>query len=469
MSGLEQLQARLHQDLVWLELPAKPWLPRQQSNGQPLLDVAVIGAGMAGMASCAALRMLGVDAHLFDRAAAGREGPWLSYARMQTLRSPKQLTGPALGLPALTFRAWYEAQFGLAAWQALEKIPRAQWMEYLVWYRQVLQLPVHNEHHLTAIAPEGDHLRLSLQTPGGPTTVYTRRLVLATGRDGLGGPYLPSLFRALPAHRCAHSADPIDFAALAGCRVGVIGGGASAMDNAAEALEAGAASVDLFIRRAQMPTINKGKGVSGPGNFIGYAGLPDIDKWQFSHYVNQQQVPPPRGSTLRVSCHANARFHLGSPVLACEAGATGLRLSTPRGHHELDFLICATGFHVDLAQRPELRDIADNIRLWRDAFQAPQADVELDGSPYLGSDFAFQEKHPGDQPWLGLIHCFNYPGVLSLGKITGDIPGISEGAQRLARALTAHLFVAHRQAMFEQLRDYAEPELLGDEWTDAAH
>ena len=42
------------------------------------------------------------------------EGPWATTARMETLRSPKQLTGPALGLPALTFRAWYEAQFGTA-------------------------------------------------------------------------------------------------------------------------------------------------------------------------------------------------------------------------------------------------------------------------------------------------------------------------------------------------------------------
>jgi hypothetical protein len=31
---------------------------------------------------------------------------------MLTLRSPKQLIGPDLGVPSLTFRAWYEAQHG---------------------------------------------------------------------------------------------------------------------------------------------------------------------------------------------------------------------------------------------------------------------------------------------------------------------------------------------------------------------
>ena len=40
------------------------------------------------------------------------------YARMDTLRSPKTLTGPALGVPSLTFRAWYEAKYGLDAWEA---------------------------------------------------------------------------------------------------------------------------------------------------------------------------------------------------------------------------------------------------------------------------------------------------------------------------------------------------------------
>jgi len=466
MSGLEGLSARLAQDLAWLEQPAKPWLPTRYVHSEPVVDVAIMGAGMAGLAACAALRLLGVNAQVYDRAAAGREGPWLGYARMQTLRSPKQLSGPALGLPALTFRAWYEAQFGLAAWQALDKIPRTQWMQYLVWYRQVLGLPVHNHQCLTAIEPEGNFLRLQLATPDGVSQVHARRLVLATGRDGLGGPFMPELFKHLPPERCAHSAEDIDFTALTGCRVGVIGAGASAMDNAARALEAGAASVDLFIRRRQMPTINKGKGISGPGNFIGFAGLPDLDKWQFSHYVNQQQVPAPRDSTLRVSRHANARFHLASPVSACSADAQGISLDTPHGRHRLDFLICATGFQVDLARRPELATVAANIRLWRDEFQAPQADAELDGSPYLRGDFAFQEKYPGRQPWLQLIHCFNYPAVLSLGKIAGDIPGISEGALRLARGLVEQLFVAEKQAMFQQLCDYAEPELLGDEWTN---
>ena len=55
----------------------------------------------------------------------------------------------------------------------------------------------------------------------------------------------------------------MDYAMLADKRVGV-GAGASAMDSAATALEAGAASVDLLIRRDDIPRINKGKGAGNP-------------------------------------------------------------------------------------------------------------------------------------------------------------------------------------------------------------
>src|ERR1700760_5199769 len=114
-AGLAALEERLRQDLAWLERPAKSWVPRRVVDGQEVIDVVIIGAGMAGLVASGMLKRMGVDNQLvIDRAAAGQEGPWVSYARMRTLRSPKELTGPAMGLPALTFRAFYEAQFGAA-------------------------------------------------------------------------------------------------------------------------------------------------------------------------------------------------------------------------------------------------------------------------------------------------------------------------------------------------------------------
>ena len=213
-TGLKALEARLRQDLAWLELPAKAWTLPHELNGQPVLDVAVIGGGMAGLAAATSLKHLGIGAVVFDRSPIGFEGPWATTARMETLRSPKQLTGPALGLPALTFRAGFEAQFGTDAWEVLDKIPRLQWMDYLRWYRHVLQIDVRNEHHVKAIHPRKDGaVELVIDVPGQPTQrVYARRVVLATGRGGAGAAHLGDVvavgvrWRKLGREGCVRSA-----------------------------------------------------------------------------------------------------------------------------------------------------------------------------------------------------------------------------------------------------------------------
>lgn len=476
-TGLAALEARLRQDLQWLGLPARPWVPRQVRDGQPVLPVAIIGGGMAGLTLAAALAHLGIEATVFDRAPEGLEGPWLTTARMETLRSPKELTGPALGLPALTFRAWHEAQFGLAAWQALDKIPRVQWAQYLHWYRRVLALPVRNLHEVQAVHPQADGVvRLSVEDRSAPGatrafSVHARRVVLASGRDGLGGPWVPPWAAELPRARWVHSGEHWEGARFAGQRVAVIGGGASAMDVAATALEAGAARVDLLIRRAVLPRVNKGKGAGSPGMAHGFWALPDAWKWRLRHYINVQQVPPPHGSTLRVSRHAQAHFHLGAAVRAARLRPDGaLRLDTARGPIAVDAVIFSTGFRTDWALRPEYAAFAPHVRLWQDRHTpAPgEEDAELAGSPDLGPLFEFLQKTPGACPGLERVHCFNYAATLSQGAGTGDIPQISDGAQRLARGLAAAFLAEDVEHHYEAMQRYAEPELLGDEWTEAA-
>jgi hypothetical protein len=71
---------------------------------------------------------------------------------------------------------------------------------------------------------------------------------------------------------------------------------------------------------------------------------------------------------------------------------------------------------------------------------------------------------PGNCLTLGRLHCFNYPSTLSHGKLSGDIPAISEGADRLARAIARRLFVDDREKHFSSLVAYDMPEILGDEW-----
>ncbi len=470
--GLAALEQRLQQELSLLNLPPKSWMPQVQQDGRPLHPVVIIGGGMAGLCAAAALRHQGVPSLILDQAPAGLEGPWATTARMETLRSPKELTGPALGIPSLTFRAWFTAQFGDEAWQALDKIPRLQWAEYLQWFGRVTQAQVQNRQRVEKVSPTGlGHVQLRVRNldSGEETDLLARRVVLATGRDGLGGPWVPEWAHELPRERWMHSADFWDDNVFKGKRVVVIGVGASAMDSAATALENGAARVHLLARRPYIPRINKSKGSVSPGMTHGFWKLPDEWRWRIRHYINAQQVPPPQGSTLRVSQHANAFFHTDTRVQSTALNADGsLRLNTNQGPLDTDYVIFSTGFRIDLSQRPEFSDFAHAIRIWGERYTPAhdEVDAELHDSPDLGPAFEFRPKQGLTLPGLERVHCFCYPSTLSHGTVAGDIPQISDGAERLARNLCALFLEEDMSYHFEALQAYAEPELNGDEWKE---
>jgi cation diffusion facilitator CzcD-associated flavoprotein CzcO len=172
-----------------------------------------------------------------------------------------------------------------------------------------------------------------------------------------------------------------------------------------------------------------------------------------------------------VSRHANAFFHLGAPVRSVVQRADGaLRVDTAKGPLAADALIFCTGFRADWSLRPEFAPFAPHVRLWQDRFTPPvgEEDDELATSPDLGPLFEFQEKTQGACPGLDRVHCFCYPAALSHGAATGDIPQISDGAQRLARGLAGQLLSEDVAQHFAAMGRYDEPELIGDEWTPAA-
>ncbi len=469
-AGLATLEARLREDLEYLCYPGKEWVPKKFVAAERVTDVVIVGGGMCGMLAWHALRSAGIlNVRVLDRSPEGFEGPWLIYARMETLRSPKTLTGPAFGHGALTFQAWFRSQFGTEAWERLDKIPRPMWMEYLRWYRKVLDVPIENGVSLDRVEPEGDLLRLHL-SGNASGSVLVRKLVMATGRDGTAEPTIPAFMKGVPRRLWAHSSDDIDFAALRGKRVVVVGAGASAVDNAAEALEHGAAEVRHLIRREKMPTVNKMMGIGSFGFTFGYQEMSDAWRWRFMRYSFVTQTPSPRGSTLRVSRHPNAYFHFGVPVTEVAEEDGTLRVTVGTGDVlTTDFLILGTGFRTDPKARREFGPAAAEIRLWRDAYTPPPGEEsrELSLFPYLNEDFTFAAREEGAFPWLASVYCFNYGATASLGKVSGDIPGVSEGAQLLARSIAARLYVEDIEIHWQRLLEYETPELIGDEWTES--
>ena len=123
--NLQELERRVAFELECLGYPARAWVAPQQHAGQHVYDALIVGGGQSGVTiAFRLLRERVTNIGLLDRNRDGREGPWATFARMHTLRTPKDVVGPELGIPSLSVRAWYEARFGENAWVGLDKIPR---------------------------------------------------------------------------------------------------------------------------------------------------------------------------------------------------------------------------------------------------------------------------------------------------------------------------------------------------------
>jgi cation diffusion facilitator CzcD-associated flavoprotein CzcO len=460
--SLAELEADVARDLALIAHPRADWLQPKTSGGRPVLDALIIGAGQCGVvAGFALLRERVRNILVIDRAPAGKEGPWLTYARMPNLRSYKDQSGPDLGIPSLTYQAWHEARFGSAAWEAMSLIPKEQWNDYLLWLRRVTAVPVRNGVEAGRIAPArtDDGLPcLRVETSDGP--MLARKVVLATGQEDAGRWWMPDFVAALPAAQRAHSADAIDFAALRGKVVAVLGAGASAFDNAATALEHGAAEVHLFCRRAEPQLVQPYRWLTFSGFLQHLHEVPDEWRWRFMAHVLGLREAFPQDTWNRAARFPGFRMHTGRGWTGAALTPEGrVAIETARGPFMADFLICGTGIRMDFAAVPMLAGFAHNIARWKDHYAPPadEADERLGEFPYLGADYAFRERAPGATPWIGDIHLFGIATSMSFGPAGASINAMVYAVPRLAKGITRGLFEADLPRLWDDLRRYDVP------------
>jgi cation diffusion facilitator CzcD-associated flavoprotein CzcO len=461
-------------DLELLSYPRRPWTaPRQTPAGASIHDVVIVGAGQGGLATAFGLarerisNLLVVDENPLDRA-----GPWLNFARMRTLRTPKHVTGPDLGVPSLTPQAWYEATNGPGSWERLGLIPKETWAAYLAWYRRTLEIPVRPDTRVGALRWNAALAAWELPCTGTapassppPETLFARRVVLATGIDGSGRWQVPALVRDnLPRHLWAHTRDAIDFPALAGKRVAVLGAGASAFDNAATALDHGAAEVTLCFRRKRLVHVNAYRWAEFVGFLRHQGDLPDADKWRFIRQIVKMGQLPPADTYRRAREHQGFHLHGGCSWTGIVARGDEITIQTvdngQMGSHVVDFVIVGTGFVTDLSLRPELTEIESQIARWGDRYEPPEGEREEDllRHPYLGPGFELTERTPGAAPYLRYLYNYTFGGLLSLGFGGASISGMKYSIPRLVGAITGSLFVEDREAHLESLRAFADAE-----------
>jgi len=463
--ALQELRERVRDDLNTIRFPDRDWvIPALGPDGQRVLDVVVVGAGQCGLAvAFGLLRRRITNIAVYDEGEPGSQGPWRSYGRMHTLRSPKHFNGPDLDVPSLTCQAWYTARYGEQAWRELGKIPKEDWSDYLTWFAGAAGVPVEHGVRVLEVGPAADGLLgVRLGRAGGEQTVLARKVVFATGVTGLGRWVVPPVVSEnVPREHYHQVAEEIDFTALAGKRIGVLGGGASAYDNAACALEAGAASVDLFFRRPVLHRVNPHHWTEFAGFLDHFRDLPDEWRWRFMAHILPLNEPPPPDTFRRASRHAGFQLHLGEQWERIETSGGVIRVTSADDKYEFDHLLVAVGMVQDVALHRELAAAEPHIARWRDRYHPPadEQNAGLAGFPYLGPDFQYTELTPGRAPWLAEVYNFTAAATVSHGPSGSSINGMKQAAIRIADGICRDLFTRNVARHYADLLAFETPEL----------
>lgn len=464
--SLQQLNEQVVSDLSTIGLSNTEWVqPKQHKDGH-VYDVVIVGGGQSGLCTAFGLIRERISNILvLDENPEGLEGPWVTYARMFTLRTAKQLPSIDLGIPALTFQSWYRAKYGADKWEQLDKIPRTEWMDYLIWYRKVLNIPVKNEVKLDVIEPTEDEIhKLHVVEKGERQTFFARKVVLATGIQGGGEWHVPDFIKVLPKSLYAHTSELIDFDQLKGKRIGILGGGASAFDNANYALVNGVKQAHVFVRRKHLPRVNPMRQLEYSGIIERFHTLTDLEKYTaISHFFKYNQ-PPTNDTFLRAASYEGFAMYTDSPWLSVEQTENGVKVVTPHAEFEYDFLIISTGLISDPSLRPELRLVNEHIVTWGDVLKAPEkiANRLVDRHPYLTSEFAFVPATEEGAKALRGIFSFNYAALVSCGVSASALSGIRFAIPKLIKGIADELFEEDKAHILKSFLEYDTEEFIAD-------
>jgi hypothetical protein len=141
-----------------------------------------------------------------------------------------------------------------------------------------------------------------------------------------------------------------------------------------------------------------------------------------------------------------------------------VELTTGSGKIEADFIILATGFSFDLKKSKPLKEIFDQIAVWRDKYHPPGGGSEKYlNSPYLGRNYEFVEKNPGQAPWLKHIYCYNQSSTLSMGP-TGRVSGLKYGIKRLMVGICGGFMREDFEHHLASVTAYNANEFEGHPW-----
>ena len=92
--SVARLSDRVRRELTYLSYPSREWTVPRHRDGARVLDVLIVGGGQGGLATAFGLKLERItNIRIVDRNPRGLEGPWRRFARMQALRTTKEVSG----------------------------------------------------------------------------------------------------------------------------------------------------------------------------------------------------------------------------------------------------------------------------------------------------------------------------------------------------------------------------------------
>ncbi|MDM9627877.1 NAD(P)/FAD-dependent oxidoreductase [Rhizobium sp. S152] len=459
--ALQELAERVQADLKMMDYATKPWVePRFDESGKQILDVLIIGAGQSGLAVGHALQRRGVgNILILDSSPEGKEGVWSTFARNYEIRSPKDITGTELGLPSLSIQSFYEAKYSRQAWNEIKRIPRLEWLDYLQWYRSVVNLPIRNNAKVVDIDYDAQGVSVSLADG---ETLRARLVVLATGMDGGGAWRVPdSIKNSLPRERYNHSSDIFDETKLKNKNVGILGSGAAAFDIAVAALTAGASRVDMCLRGPRLPMIDIVREGETAGHLNHSHEIPDRMKWDLAGFRAGLRQSPADHHFFKACSFPNFFIHVNAGWDEIGLDGDDILVKTGEKTFRFDHVFAATGVTVDMDLRPELRKISANAALWKHRFTPPDSEgLGRLNFPYLSANYQFIEREPGIAPGIDRIFAYNALAAMSMG-IAGavSISAMKYAVPRVVSAVTGFLFKEQEDNLIDFFAGFTTPAI----------
>ena len=384
------------------------------------VDVVVIGAGPYGLSTATHLRAAGAEVRLLGEPM----GNWIQHMpqgmRLRSRWNASHIADPdrAFGLEA------YEKYAGLTR---IDPVPLERFIDYGLWYQRNA-FPDSDHRKAAIVEPLAEGFRIRLDDG---EEFRAGRVVVAAGIVPFA--YRPDVFDDLPPELASHTADHNDLSIFAGRRVAVIGGGQSAVGNAALLHEAGA-EPEVIMRDERLiwlpeenlaamearPRLYKAYshvGTAGPyGGWVAASPtlthlLPRATRMWFTNRVNR-----PSAAGMLKPRVADVPFAFGRAVASAERCGDRVLLTLDDGsRREVDHVMLATGYRIDVSKY---------------AFLSPEIVTSLStrqGHPVLRSGFESSVKG---------LHFLGASATTSYGPVLRFVSGTWSAARGVTRAVT---------------------------------